>query len=315
MMKAGIYAAIAATVLLCLAGCRPRGLSPSEGYVEVSGGRVWYRIVGSGTRTPLLVLHGGPGAPSYYLKPLAGLGNERPVVFYDQLGAGHSDKPTDTSLWRVERFVEELGQVRKALGLHEVHLFGHSWGAMLAVDYMLTHPKGVQSLILASPALSVPRWLADADSLKATLPDSIQRVIARHEATGTTDSPEYQTAVMEYYRRFLARREPWSPDIESTFAQLSTSVYGTMWGPSEFKATGTLRDYDRTDRLAEIRVPTLFTAGRFDEATPGTVDYYHHLVAGSEFVVLNRSAHLTMQDEPEEYVAVLRGFLRRVEGR
>ncbi len=314
MIRLGTTTLIGTTILLLVGACQPRGLSQGEGYVEVPGGRVWYRIVGSGTRTPVLVLHGGPGAPSYYLKPLAALADERPVVFYDQLGAGHSDQPTDTSLWRVERFVEELGRMREALGLEQVHILGHSWGSMLAVDYMLTRPQGIRSLILASPALSIPRWLRDADSLKATLPDSVQRVIARHETAGTTESPEYQTAVMEYYRRFLARREPWSPDIDSTFAQLSMSVYGTMWGPSEFTATGTLRNYDRTDRLGEIGVPTLFTAGRYDEATPGTVRYYQSLVSGSELIILEGSAHLTMQDEPEEYVALVRGFLRRVEG-
>ena len=104
------------------------------------------------------MLHGGPGAPSYYLNPLEKVAEDRPVIFYDQLGAGRSDRPTDSTLSRVDRFVNELAQVRKALNLHEVHILGHSWGTMLAVDYMLTNPEGVQSLILASPALSVKRW-------------------------------------------------------------------------------------------------------------------------------------------------------------
>jgi len=306
---------VVAAMLLAGGSCQSRGRAPGEGYVDVPGGRVWYRIVGSGSRTPLLVLHGGPGAPSYYLKPLAALADERPVIFYDQLGAGRSDQPADTTLWHVERFVEELARLREALDLNQVHIFGHSWGSMLAVDYMLTRPTGVRSLVLASPALSITRWLRDADSLKATLPDSLQTAIAHHEGAGTTDSPEYQAAVLEYYRQFLARRQPWSPDIDSTFAQLSTSVYRTMWGPSEFTATGNLRTYDRTDRLGEISVPTLFTAGRFDEATPATVRYYQGLLPNSELSILEESAHLTMQDEPEQYVAVVREFLRRVEAR
>jgi len=122
---------------------------PGEGHVDVPGGRIWYRIVGSGARTPLLLLHGGPGAPSYYLNPLDKLADERPIVFYDQLGAGRADKPTDVNLWRVERFVEELARPRTALGLTQVHILGHSWGTMLAADYMLTKPTGVRSLILA----------------------------------------------------------------------------------------------------------------------------------------------------------------------
>lgn len=146
---------VVAAVTIC--GCSPEGLSPEEGFVEVPGGRVWYRIVGSGTSTPLLLLHGGPGAPSYYLKPLGTLADERPVIFYDQLGVGRSDHTTDTTLFTIDHFVEELASVRAALGLKEIHLFGHSWGTILATEYMLTRPSGVRSLILASPALDPRR--------------------------------------------------------------------------------------------------------------------------------------------------------------
>jgi proline iminopeptidase len=297
------------------AGCGPRGIEPGEGFVDVPGGKVWYRIVGSGSATPLLLLHGGPGAPSYYLKPFAALADERPVIFYDQLGAGHSDPITDTTLLTVERFVAELAAVREALGLHEVHVLGHSWGTMLATDYLLTRPRGVRSVILASPAISIPRWIADADTLLMTMPDSIQDAVARHEAAGTFDDPEYQAAVMAFYERYLGRKLPWSADVDSTFTQLSTMVYGHMWGPSEFTATGTLQDYDRTDRLAEITIPTLFTTGRYDEARPETVKYYQSLIPGAALAIFENSAHLTMQDEPEENVWIVREFLRSVERR
>lgn len=304
--------ALAISVAACAA---PKGLQPGEGYIDVPGGRVWYRIVGSGTATPLLVLHGGPGAPSYYLKPLAALADERPVIFYDQLGCGHSDPIIDTALLTVDHFVAELAAVREALGLEEVHLLGHSWGTMLATDYLLTKPEGVRSVILASPAISIPRWLADADTLLMTMPDSIQQAVASHEADGTYDAPEYQAAVMAYYERYLARKLPWSADIDSTFRQLSEMVYGRMWGPSEFTATGTLQGYDRTDRLGEIGIPTLFTTGEYDEARPVTVEYYRSLVPGAELAIVEGAAHLTMQDEPEENVRIVREFLRRVEGR
>jgi proline iminopeptidase len=303
---------LAVTATACAA---PKGLEPGEGYIDVPGGRVWYRIVGGGTATPLLVLHGGPGAPSYYLKPFSALADERPVIFYDQLGAGHSDPITDTTLLTVDRFVAELAAVREALGLEEVHLLGHSWGTMLATDYLLTQPAGVRSVIFASPAISIPRWLADADTLLMTMPDSIQQAVASHEADGTFDAPEYQAAMIAYYQQFLARKLPWSADIDSTFSQLSTMVYGRMWGPSEFTATGTLQDYDRTDRLGEITIPTLFTTGEYDEARPVTVEFYRSLVPGAELAIVAGAAHLTMQDEPEENVRIVREFLRRVEGR
>src|SRR5262245_4321688 len=308
--------AIALTVIAVFAGsCGRPGLQPGEGVVNVQGGRVWYRIVGGGTRTPLLLVHGGPGAPSYYLNPLAKLGDERPVVFYDQLGAGRADKPTDVTLWRVERLLQELSELRRALGLEHVHIFGHSCGTMLAADYMLTKPPGVRSLILASPALSIRRWLEDAETLKRTLPQSLQDEIARHESAGTFDSPEYQRAMMEYYKRYLCRRDPWPDDVNKTLGELGQSVYTTMWGPSEFTATGSLRTYDRAVQLKTLNLPVLFTAGRYDEATPATTAYYQSLIPGAKLKIFENSAHLTMQDEPEAYVEAIRGFLHEVESR
>ena len=300
-------------LMVVLSACADKGLEPGEGYIDVEGGRVWYRVVGSGKETPLLLLHGGPGAPSYYLNPLEKVAEDRPVIFYDQLGAGRSDRPTDSTLWRVDRFVNELALVREALNLHEVHILGHSWGTMLAVDYMLTNPEGVQSLILASPALSVQRWSDDAKKLIAGLPNSLQTVIERHENAGTTDDPEYQDAVMEYYKRYLSRSDPWSPDLESTFENFNFEIYGLMWGPSEFTATGSLSAYEREDVLPELDLPVLFTAGRFDEATPETVEHFQGLVPNSRIAIFENSAHMTMLDEPEAYVDTVRNFLNEVD--
>ena len=144
---------------------------------------------------------------------------------------------------------------------------------MLAVDYMLTKPVGVRSLILASPALSISRWLEDATTLKKTLPESIQAVIAKHESAGSFDSPEYQAAMTEYHKRYLCRRDPWPNDVNKTLAELGMSVYRTMWGPSEFTATGSLRTYERAEQLKALNLPVLLTAGRYDEATPSTTAY------------------------------------------
>ena len=292
-----------------------RGLQPGDGFVEVTGGRVWYRIWGSGTATPLLALHGGPGMSSVYLKSLEGLSDQRPVIVYDQLGSGHSEQPTDSSLWQVARFVEEVAQVREALGLDRVHLLGHSWGTMLAAEYLLGEPEGVETVIMASPALSVSRWLTDAKQLLTTLPDSLQEIIDRHEAAGTTSDTEYQDAVMHFYRRFLSRRDPWTIDTDSIFIQFNPAVYEKMWGPSEFTATGSLKTFERAESLRDLKLPVLFTTGRYDEATPETVAYYDSLTPDSRLVILENSAHITMQDEPERYVDVVREFLAEIEGR
>lgn len=300
-------------LLTSLPGCRDRGPTPGEGYVHVPGGKVWYRVVGDGPGTPLVVLHGGPGAPSYYLESLSRLGTERPVVFYDQLGAGRSDIPTDTTLWRIERFMAELDSVRAQLGLTKIHLLGHSWGTMLATDYLLAGSSGVESVVLASPALSVARWEADADTLILTLPDSLQRAIAEGEATGTYDNPAYQGAVAAFYALYLTRVG--GPAVDSTFARFGAELYGYMWGPSEFTGTGTLKSYDRTARLGELKLPVLYTTGEYDEARPSTVTWYQSLTPGAEFALIPGSAHLTSVDAPEAFADSVSRFLREVEGR
>lgn len=300
-------------LLTSLFACTDPGLSPGEGYIEVEGGMVWYQVVGSGNNTPLLLLHGGPGAPSDYLKPLVGVAADRPVIFYDQLGAGRSDRPSDMALWRVDRFVDELAQVRSDLELDEVHILGHSWGSMLAMEYMLTEPQGVKSIIFASPALNVKRWTDDAGILLEALPEEMREAITTHETDGTTDSPEYEEAVMEYYRLYLSRSDPWSPDLMAAFEGFNTEIYGYMWGPSEFTANGILRDYNRESELGRLDIPVLFTTGRFDEATPATVEHYHGLVPNSEFKIFENSAHMTMLDEPEAYTDAVREYLSRVD--
>ena len=169
-----IYELTALTLILALIiSCQPNNkLTTGEGFAEVTGGKVWYRIVGEGDKTPLLLLHGGPGVPSYYLNPLAALSKDRPVIFIDQLGCGRSDRNIDTTLMTIENYVEQLKIV---LGLKEFYLYGHSWGTMLGTEYYYAYPDGIKALILSSSSISIPMWLKDADTLISTLPDSIQR--------------------------------------------------------------------------------------------------------------------------------------------
>jgi proline iminopeptidase len=284
-----------------------------EGYINLSDGRVWYRVVGSGERPPLVLLHGGPGFPHDYLEPLGALADERPVIFYDQLGCGRSDRPDDTSLWHADRFVKELEQVRATLAPERVHILGHSWGSMLATDYALTRPRGLLSLILASPALSIKRWVEDAAECRKQLPANVQETLSRHEREGTIDSDEYRQAAEVFYRRHVCRLEPWPEAMARTLEGMGQAVYNTMWGPSEFHPTGNLLDYDRTARLNEIEAPVLFTCGRYDEATPEAAGWYQSLTPRSELAVFDGSAHMPHLEETDLYLEAVRDFLRRAD--
>jgi proline iminopeptidase len=286
----------------------------TEGYVEVTGGRVWYRIAGEDPEViPLLCLHGGPGFTHDSVASLEALSADRPVVFFDQLGSGRSDRPGDPSLYRLERYVDEVMRVRDELGLARVHLFGHSWGGGLATAYALAGHPGIQSLILASPLLSTARWLDDALRLRAELPPGVQRTLDRHEEAGHTGCPEYVACTAVFYRRHLCRLDPWPDELERAFAGMGSDVYETMWGPTEFHATGTLLDFDLVPRLGELAVPVLFTCGRYDEASPGTVGSFRDAVEGAELEVFEDSSHTAHLEERDRYVDVVRSFLGRVE--
>lgn len=286
-----------------------------EGYVPVTGGRVWYGVAGAEkSRVPLLVVHGGPGAPHDYLEPLAALADERPVVFYDQLGCGNSDKPEDASLWVIERFVKELQELRMALDLQEVHLLGQSWGAALVIDYMLAgQGEGIVSMVLSAPLVSASRWMADQKAYVGELPAPAQEAIRKAEASGNFQSADYQEAMMTFYRRHLCRLDTWPDCINRTFEKLSYPVYAHMWGPSEFSVTGTLRSYERVESLSGIHVPVLFTCGEFDEAAPESVKLYQRALPGSEIAVFEGASHSHHVERPEEYLKIVRDFLRRME--
>ena len=287
-----------------------------SGFVAVTGGRVWYRIVGAGKKgVPLIALHGGPGFTHDCLEPLEALADERPVVFYDQLCGGNSAAPDDPQLWTIERFVGELAQLRGALGLKKVHILGQSWGTMVSVDYMLTHnPDGVVSLMLSGPCLSAIQWAADQKTYVSELPEDVQKVIVQSEAVGDFASENYQNAMLSFYKRHVCRLDPWPECLRRSMEKMNRATYLHMWGPSEFTVTGTLRNYDRVDKLKEIKLPVLFTCGRFDEASPAATTRYHQALPGSEIHIFDDASHSHHLEKPSEYIAVVRDFMKRREG-
>jgi proline iminopeptidase len=294
----------------------PFGCPVEEGYVNVTGGKVWYEIVGSGNAIPLITLHGGPGFTHDYLEPLGVLCKERPVVFYDQLGAGKSDRPHDKSLWTVERFVKELAELRSALGLKRAHILGHSWGTVLLTDYALTQPQGVVSLIFSDPLCSYPEWSRDAATYRKELPAATRATLDRHEASGYTDCPEYQGAVLQYYKLHVCTLPVWPDSLERSFAGHNDEVYVTMQGANEFSCTGNLKDWDETARLKEIKTPALFIAGRRgSETSPRATALCHNALPGSEMVIFEKSSHMPIYEEPDKYLKVVRDFVDRAEHR
>ena len=292
-----------------------------EGFIPFRGYRTWYRIVGDGEETgklPILCLHGGPGMAHDYLEPLEALAaTGRRVIFYDQLGCGKSDHPHDPSLWNVALFVDEVGAIRKSLALDEIHLLGQSWGGFLAQEYMLTKPSGVRSLILANSAASTNRWIAEANRLRAQLPNEIQETLKKHEKAGTTDDPAYAAATDVYYRRHLCRLDPWPDCLHRTLDQLAQDpeVYNTMWGPSEFYCTGTLRDWNIEDRLTEMDTPTLILSGEYDESTPAINQMLHQGIRKSEWVILQGCSHTSHLENTQKYLQIVTDFLTRMEAK
>ena len=284
-----------------------------QGYVDVGDGRVWYETAGEGDRT-LLLLHGGPGGNSEDLAPLLALAEHGfRVVRYDQLGSWRSDKPDDLSLWHVPRFVAEVERVRQALDLGQMHLLGQSWGSFLALEYALHHGDHLRSLILASGAASTRECVAGMDSWRRELPAETQELMARHEANREYDHPDYLAAVDTLYRRHLCRVWPWPEPLARAIEHMAVPVYTTMWGPNEFTCTGTLLEWDRTDRLGAIFVPTLITVGEFDEVHPSCAETMHRGIRNSQLVMFEGCGHVANLEDPKRYQATLLSFLEQVE--
>lgn len=290
-----------------------------EGFIPFRIYKTWYRIVGDQEepgKAPLICLHGGPGAAWDYFEPLEAVTNTgRCVVFYDQLGGGNSDVPQDPGMYSITLYLEEIEAVRLALGLDHVHILGHSWGGMLAMEYALTQPPGLMSIILADTGASMPLWMAEGRRLVTELPIDVQQVIQKHETDGTTDSPEYHDACRVFSRRYLGGRIDPRPDCLKRMAgKPGDEVYRLMWGPSEWYLTGTLKDWDVTSRLGEIHLPTLVIGGRHDEATPAITEAVHRGIPGSEWVIFENSGHFPHIEETEQYLQIIEQFLGRVEG-
>jgi proline iminopeptidase len=311
MHRRQLFAGAAA---LALAACsaEPAGKPRiSEGYARVPGGKVWWRKVGEGSKTPLLTLHGGPGAAHNYMNSMRALADQRPVVFYDQLGCGRSDIPDDPSLWRIDRFADEIDALRSALGLAEVVLLGHSYGGWLAIEYMASRiSPHVEALVLSSTSASARQAAEGMRGLVAALPNGAGARMQALEEGGKTDGKEYQDLVQLFYSRHLFRGATMPPDGQASLEAMARSpVYSTMNGPNEFTIVGNLKDWDRTPDLGKITVPTLVTIGEFDEMTADSAASLVRGIRGARLETLRGCSHLYQLENPKLYNSVVRRFL------
>lgn len=289
-------------------------LPEEDGLVEVQGIKIYYRRLGKGNRYKLLTLHGGPGTPHQYLSPLEDLvQRDFEVVFYDQFGCGKSDYPKNKSDYSLEYAVEETEGVRKALfGDSRVHLFGNSWGGMLALAYAIKYQDHLKSLTSCSGLSSGSQVISEMRKLISRMPEKYRNYIEKHEKDGDFGNPEYIEATTYFYRQHVIRMDTWPEDLVSAVENATErGTYAIMSGPSEFTITGVIKDIEFTDELHKIRVPALITCGRYDEVTPAIAETLHENIKNSEMVVFPESSHLQFWEERRKYIEVLENFVKK----
>ncbi|MCX6157580.1 MAG: proline iminopeptidase-family hydrolase [Ignavibacteriae bacterium] len=289
-------------------------LSGVTDYCDVVGGKIWYIIYGAEkSGTPLVCIHGGPGATHDYLLTINELDGDRPVVFYDQLGCGRSDKPDNDSLWTVERYTKELGTLIKHLGYTEVFLLGHSWGTILATELYFTKSVKVRGMILSGACISPDLFVKGARSYLSALPDNYRKVISNCEKIKDFNNASYTEAMNYYYNLHLCRTTPWHPLLLESLNNINSKIYTYMWGPSEFTATGTLLNHNRINDLQKISVPVLYTSGEYDEATPEITKMLSDLTPDSKIVVFKDASHNHHLEKTEEYNYIVKSFIEKTE--
>lgn len=302
------------------------------GFINVTGGRIWYERIKTGDKLPIIIIPGGPGNPHGYLRSLQFLAIDRAVVFYDPLGCGESTNPNpleptkkvrDKSLWTMERFLEELETLLNYLGIEKAHLFGHSFGSLLATEFALRYPEKVGSLILEGACFSIPKWKEDTEKYRSELPQEVQEKLNNYrlfelikwvDDKNVSDyklikGSDYNDAIIKAYTDIICMVKPWPLEMLAALEKMNEQAYEVMWGQNSFLITGTLANYDLSTRLTEISCPTLLTYGRHDIVREETAEYYKGLIKNSKLVTFEQSAHVPHIEERVEYIYCLSDFL------
>ncbi len=293
-----------------------------EGFAPYGDWQTWYRVTGelSSTKTPLVVAHGGPGCTHDYVLAIASIAETgRPVIHYDQIGNGRSTKLPDKGgdFWTVDFFLGELDNLLGHLGIKDRYfLLGQSWGGMLGAEHGIRRPPGLKALVISNSPASMALWASEAEVLRAELPRDVDDTLRRHEKDGTYSDPAYLAAQKVYYDLHVCRVVPNPPEVLATehYMEQDAHVYNVMNGPNEFFCIGTLRDWSVVDQVHQITAPTLLCSGRFDEATPATVQPFFDGIPDVRWEIFENSSHMPFVEEPARYIEVVESFLAEHDG-
>jgi proline iminopeptidase len=289
-------------------------LGPGEAMLAIPGGRIWYKVSGTGTGTPMFLIHGGPGMGSFYMKSMEALADDRPVVRYDQLGTGKSDRMTDTALMKIPRYVEELDSLRRTLKYDKIFLNGNSWGTIVAIEYYKAHPDHVAGIIFSGEAFDIAAAEKEINKAVAQLSPEAQKAFAQYNVDKNLEAPAYKKAVDEFYAKNVWRH-PVAADVDSTMSLLGVEQYRYFQGENETMIVGALRGYNAVPDLPNIKVPVLMTTGEFDELGPKLIEQHAKLIPGAKFIVYKDAAHVTQWDAAEQSVKDAREFFRSVDAK
>lgn len=299
-------------------GIKTAGIQMIPIQTPVGQFKVWTKRFGNNPQIKVLLLHGGPAFTHEYMECFESYFPKEGFEFYeyDQLGSYYSDQPTDSSLWTTERFVEEVEQVRKAIGADKENFFvlGNSWGGILAMEYALKYQQHLKGLIVCNMMASIPDYekynLVLRKDMRPSLVDSLQG----YEARGEYENPVYQELVFkEYYSKHICRLAEWPEPVNRSFKHYNKTIYVMMQGPSEFKTGGRLITWDIKDRLKELTVPTLMVGAQYDTMDPETMKKQSEMVQKGKYLYCPNGSHLCMWDDQEHFFPGVISFIREVD--
>lgn len=282
-----------------------------EAYLDTNNGKLWYCIYEQNNiRTPVIVIHGGPGATHNYLLPIKELSKNRQIIFYDQNSSGNSQASITPQQLSIELFVDELNALIRHLHLKQVILLGQSWGSALALELYDKYLNiDIEKIIFSAPYFSTKIWENDAKTLINNLPNNFKNIIKISELNQDYNNQNYNNAIKFYYAKHLYRLETYPEELLTTFKKMNNQLYQKMWGPSEFTVTGTLKDYDITAKLQHLNIPTLFTCGEFDEVIPDTLKFFASKVINSKVAIFKDASHEHHLEQKENYIKIVSDFI------